>query len=140
MMAQPHMKDQLAYLIASLNRQLEADLNERLRPHGAPIDQYRILEVLNAREPRAMGEIASLALIETPTLTKIIDRMTSEGFVYRMPDPVDRRRVLIMTAPAGKAFYKSLRGAATAQEKRIRDVLQSEKAAELRNMLRELLQ
>jgi MarR family transcriptional regulator, organic hydroperoxide resistance regulator len=48
--------------------------------------------------------------------------------------------VLIMTAPAGKAFYKSLRGAATAQEKRIRDVLQSEKAAELRNMLRELLQ
>jgi len=87
-----------------------------------------------------MGEIASLALIETPTLTKIIDRMTAEGLVYRMPDPLDRRRVLIVTAPAGKAFYKSLRGAATAQEKRIRDVLPSEKAAELRNMLRELLQ
>jgi MarR family transcriptional regulator, organic hydroperoxide resistance regulator len=138
--AQTRMKDQLAYLIASLNRQLEADLNERLRPLGAPIDQFRILEVLNAQEPRAMGAIAAAALVETPTLTKIIDKMTSEGLVYRMPDPADRRRVLIMTAPAGKALYKSLRSAASAQEKRILDVLRSEKAAELRNMLRELLQ
>lgn len=139
-MTQIRMKDQLAYLIASLNRQLEADLNERLRPLGAPIDQFRILEVLNAQEPRAMGAIAAAALVETPTLTKIIDKMTSEGLVYRMPDPADRRRVLIMTAPAGKALFKSLRSAASAQEKRILDVLRSEKAAELRNMLRELLQ
>ena len=139
-MAPVRMKDQLAYLIASLNRQLEADLSARLRPGGVPIEQFRILEVLDATEPRAMGEIAAQALIETPTLTKIIDRMAMEGLVYRAPDPNDRRRVLILTAPAGKALFKRLRGVSVAQEQRIVEVLEIEKVTELKNLLRELLQ
>ncbi|SHE50470.1 DNA-binding transcriptional regulator, MarR family [Kaistia soli DSM 19436] len=139
-MAPVRMKDQLAYLIASLNRQLENDLEERLRPGGVPIEQFRILEVLDASEPAPMGEIASQSLIEPPTLTKIVDKMVSEGLVYRAPDPNDRRRVLIVTAPAGKALFKRLRGVSTAQEQRIVELLESERAAELRNLLRELLQ
>ena len=139
-MAAVRMKDQLAYLIASLNRQFEADLTERLRPGGIPIEQFRILEVLDASEPRAMGEIAAAALIETPTLTKIIDKMTTEGLVYRSPDPDDRRRVLILATPEGKALFKRLRGVTRAQERRIVEVLETQKAAELKSLLRELLQ
>ena len=133
------MKDSLAYLIASLNRQLEADLSERLRPGGVAIEQFRILDVLDAAEPRAMGEIAAQALIETPTLTKIVDKMVTEGLVYRAPDPNDRRRVLILTTPAGRALFKRLRGVSSAQEQRIVDLLQSGKAAELKSLLRVLL-
>lgn len=139
-MAQVRMKDQLAYLIASLNRRLEAELEERLRPGGVSIEQYRILEVLDASEPVAMGEIARQSLIEAPTLTKIIDRMVAEGLVYRAPDPNDRRRVLILTAPAGKALFKRLRGISTAQQQRIVERLESGKAAALRSLLKELLQ
>lgn len=133
------MKDQLAYMIASINRQLENELEERLRPGGVPIEQFRILEALDAHEKLAMGEIATMSLIDPPTLTKIVDKMVSEGWVYRAPDPNDRRRVLILTAPAGKALYKRLRGISTAQEQRIVDQLQSDKAAELKNLLRELI-
>lgn len=139
-MAQPRMKDQLAYMIASLNRQLESELEDRLRPGGVPIEQYRILEVLDASEPAAMGEIAQQSLIEAPTLTKIVDRMVAEGLVYRAPDPNDRRRVLILTTPAGKALFKRLRGVSTAQEQRIVDLLEGEKAAALRSLLKELIQ
>ncbi|MDC9826274.1 MarR family transcriptional regulator [Devosia sp. ZB163] len=134
------MKDQLAYMIASINRQLEAELEERLRPGGVPIEQYRILEVLDASEPAAMGEIATQSLIEAPTLTKIIDKMVAEGLVYRAPDPNDRRRVLILTAPGGKALFKRLRGVSSAQEQRIVDLLEGDKAAKLRDLLKELIQ
>jgi len=134
------MKDQLAYLIASLNKQLEADLAERLRPGGVLVEQFRILEVLNAREPRAMGELAAEALIETPTLTKVIDKMTSEGLVYRTADASDRRRVLVLATAEGKALFRRLRGAPQAQERRIAEALAGEKAEELKNLLRELLQ
>jgi MarR family transcriptional regulator, organic hydroperoxide resistance regulator len=139
-MAQMRMKDQLAYMIASINRQLEAELEERLRPGGVPIEQYRILEVLDASEPAAMGEIAQQSLIDAPTLTKIIDKMVAEALVYRAPDPNDRRRVLILTAPGGKALFKRLRGVSTAQEQRIVDLLEGDKAAALRNLLKELIQ
>ena len=139
-MATPRMKDQLAYMIASLNRQLEAELEDRLRPGGVPIEQYRILEVLDAKEPAAMGEIAQQSLIEAPTLTKIVDKMVAEGLVYRAPDDNDRRRVLILTAPAGKTLFKRLRGVSTAQEQRIIDLLEGDKAAALRSLLKELIQ
>ena len=33
------MSKQLAYIIASVNRQLEEELQERLRPAGVPIEQ-----------------------------------------------------------------------------------------------------
>ncbi|HTJ55950.1 MAG TPA: MarR family transcriptional regulator [Devosiaceae bacterium] len=138
-MASVRMKDQLAYLIASLNRQLEEELEERLQPGGVPIEQFRILEVLDANEKLPMGEIASLSLIEPPTLTKIVDRMVNEGLVYRAPDPEDRRRVLILMAPAGKALYKRLRGVSSAQERRIVDHLSSDRAEELKALLRELM-
>jgi DNA-binding MarR family transcriptional regulator len=133
------MKDQLAYLIASLNRQLEGELEERLRPGGVPIEQFRILEVLDAHERLAMGEIAALSLIEPPTLTKIIDKMVAETLVYRAPDPADRRRVLILAAPAGKALYKRLRGVSTAQEQRMVDRLNPDKVSELKGLLRDLM-
>ena len=138
-MAGVRMKDQLAYLVASLNRRLENELEERLQPGGVPIEQFRILEVLDAKEKLPMGEIATLALIEPPTLTKIMDKMVSEGLVYRAPDAEDRRRVLILTAPAGKALYKRLRGVSTAQEPRIVDHLSGERAEELKSLLRELM-
>jgi DNA-binding MarR family transcriptional regulator len=133
------MQDRLAYMIASINRQLENELEERLRPGGVPVDQFRILEVLDASEPCAMGEIASQSLIEPPTLTKIVDKMVGDGLVYRAPDPDDRRRVLILMAPAGKALFKRLRGVSTAQEQRIVELLEAENAAELKKLLRSLV-
>ncbi len=87
-----------------------------------------------------MGEIAAEALIETPTLTKVIDKMTMEGLVYRAPDSEDRRRVLVLTTADGKALFKRLRGVSQAQERRLSEVFEAEKAAELKSLLRELLQ
>lgn len=139
-MAPKPMKEQLAYMIASLNRQLETELEERLRPGGVPIEQFRILEVLDASEPCPMGEIAEQSLVEPATLTKIVDRMVAEGLVFRSPDPHDRRRVLILMAPAGKALFKRLRGISTAQEQRLVELLNAEGATELRNLLRGLIQ
>jgi DNA-binding MarR family transcriptional regulator len=104
------------------------------------VEHFRILEILNAREPRAMGELAAEALIETPTLTKVIDKMASEGLVYRTADSVDRRRVLVLATADGKALFKRLRGAPQAQERRIAESLAGTKAEELKTLLRELLQ
>jgi DNA-binding MarR family transcriptional regulator len=134
------MSEQLAYIIASVNRQLEEELQERLRPAGVPIEQLRILEALDQSGPLPMGELAEKALVEPPTLTKIIDRMVSESLVFRAPDPSDRRRVLILLAPGGKALYKRLRKVSTAQEQRLAKQLQQGKAEELRALLRELME
>ena len=138
-MSETRLSEQLAYIVASVNRQLEEELQERLRPARVPIEQLRVLEALDRGGALPMGELASHALVEPPTLTKIIDRMVSESLVFRSPDPNDRRRVLILLAPAGKALYKRLRKVSSEQELRLSRQLQQGRADELRNLLRELI-
>jgi MarR family transcriptional regulator, organic hydroperoxide resistance regulator len=138
-MADSRMTEQLAYIIASVNRQLEEELRESLRPAGVPIEQLRILDALDRAGALPMGELATRALVEPPTLTKIIDRMVADSLVFRTPDPADRRRVIILLAPAGKALHKRLRKLAAAQEQRLAKELSQGKAEELRVLLRELI-
>lgn len=133
------MKEQLGYIIASVNRELEEELEERLRPAGVPIEQLRVLEVLHNADGRSMGEVAAAALVDAPTLTKIIDRMVSDNLVFRGPDPGDRRRVLIFLAAAGRALHKRLKSVTVAQEKRLSKNLDPHKMEELRGLLRELI-
>ena len=138
-MPETALKEQMAYIVASVNRQLEEELQDRLRPAGLPIEQFRILEALVKDGVCSMGELAAYALVEPPTLTKIVDRMVSDALVYRSPDPHDRRRVLILLAPAGKGVYNTLRNVSTAQERRLTKQLSPEKAEELRALLRGLV-
>lgn len=133
-----NIKDRLAYIIASVNKQLEDELLERLRAVGLPIEQMRILEVLSGSDGLPMGELAGQALVEPTTLTKIIDRMAAEGLVSRLPDADDRRRVLIVLAPAGKVVLRRLTRITTSQEARITKRVPKAKLGELRVLLRSI--
>jgi DNA-binding MarR family transcriptional regulator len=97
--AASNMEDQLAYLIATVNRQLEDELEETLRPEGLPIEQFRIINTLAPSNGRSMRDLASLVLVDPSSLTKIVDRMVTESLVYRAVAPNDRRRILIFLAP-----------------------------------------
>lgn len=134
------MEDQLAYLIASVNRQLEDELAETLKPEGIPIEQFRILSALTSVDARSMRDLAAAVLIDPASLTKIIDRMVSEALVYRTLDPGDRRKVLICIADKGKALYARLQGLHEDQQKRLISQLSAQKVGELALILRGLIE
>jgi DNA-binding MarR family transcriptional regulator len=64
--------------------------------------------------------------------------MVADGMVMRTMDPQDRRRVLVMLAPAGWVAYERLSQLTTSQESRIKKRLPKAKLAELRTLLRGL--
>jgi DNA-binding MarR family transcriptional regulator len=138
-MPDTRLNEQLAYIIAMVNKRLEAELEERLRPAGVPIEQLRILELLQDSDGRSMGDLAQRALIEPTTLTKIIDRMVSDGVVYRAPDPNDRRRELIRLAAGGKALFKRLDRITIAQQDRLQKRIPPAKMEELRRLLTDIM-
>ncbi len=55
-----------------------------------------------------MREIATLAMLPAPTLTKVVDRMVAANLVHRRSDPYDRRRVLVLLTPRGRAIRSRL--------------------------------
>jgi DNA-binding MarR family transcriptional regulator len=131
------MENQLAYLIATVNRQLEDELEETLRPEGLPIEQFRIINAL-ASNGRSMRDLASLVLVDPSSLTKIVDRMVIESLVYRAVAPNDRRRILIFLAPKGKALKNKLKGVLGEQQRNLVGRLELPNAKQLDRILRQL--
>lgn len=133
------MQDQIAYLIATVNRQLEEELQESLRPEGIPIEQFRILNALFESDGLSMGELASAVLVEAASLTKIVDRMVAEALVYRAAASNDRRRIRIFLATKGRALHRRLKGIVSVQQRNLIERLDATKAKELTRLLRGLM-
>jgi DNA-binding MarR family transcriptional regulator len=62
--------------------------------------------------PKSAGELSAGTGLSSAATTTLIDRLVAKGFVERVPDPSDRRRVLVrMTADGGRRvapFYGPL--------------------------------
>lgn len=141
-MADETYSGSLGFLVASINRKLERQLEERLRPANIVLDQARALQVLQEQGGKTgliMSELSRLLVIDASTLTKVIDRMCGDGLVYRASDPEDRRRVRILLSPNGKAVLRKIRPLMSKQEsdfrKAVKEIMDDDDAEALKKLL-----
>jgi|SRR5436305_3944270 len=59
----------------------------------------RCLDVLEERGQMSAGELATAARLTSGAITSVVDRLERSGYVRRVADPNDRRRVLIEPTP-----------------------------------------
>ncbi|MEL6195102.1 MAG: MarR family winged helix-turn-helix transcriptional regulator [Bacteroidota bacterium] len=69
---------------------------------GITVDQWVILDVLNAHDGLSQFEIAEKTYKDAPTVTRIIDLLCKKGFTKREIDGKDRRRFKIFLTPNGR--------------------------------------
>jgi DNA-binding MarR family transcriptional regulator len=96
----------LAHLLSRAERLLSGRMSALLENEHCTLEEWRVLKILADGQGHIMTEIADFALLPAPTLTKLMDRMVSEGLVYRRADHQDRRRVLAYWAERGRALYE----------------------------------
>ncbi|HTT94433.1 MAG TPA: MarR family transcriptional regulator [Solirubrobacterales bacterium] len=65
------------------------------RALGVNRTDARCLDVVQQAGRISAGELAERAGLTSGALTAVIDRLEDKGYVRRMPDPQDRRRVLL---------------------------------------------
>jgi DNA-binding MarR family transcriptional regulator len=63
---------------------------------------------MRAREPLTAGQIAQLSGLSTGAVTGVIDRLEKRGFVRRVRDPHDRRKVLVEVSDFPQDKYAHL--------------------------------
>lgn len=56
---------------------------------------YKMLSILDRIGPLSAGDVARHSGLATASVTNLIDRLETKGFVQRIADPADRRRVLV---------------------------------------------
>ncbi|MFI5258969.1 MAG: MarR family winged helix-turn-helix transcriptional regulator [Candidatus Limnocylindrales bacterium] len=66
------------------------------------------LEMLQAEGRATVGRLAELTGLTTGAATRMVDRLEQAGYVNRVADPTDRRRVLVEPAPGLAAKFGAL--------------------------------
>ncbi|MGO9907056.1 MAG: MarR family transcriptional regulator [Solirubrobacteraceae bacterium] len=59
----------------------------------------RCMDILDQHGSMSAGDLAEASRLSTGAITAVIDRLERAGFARRVPDPSDRRRVLVEITP-----------------------------------------
>jgi DNA-binding MarR family transcriptional regulator len=78
---------------------------------GLSPTRFSVLGRLAFHGPRSIGELAAMEQVRSPSMTRLIADMESDGFVERNPLPDDRRKVEVRITPAGRRLVKRARNA-----------------------------
>ena len=97
---------------------LQANVDERLRPHNLTFARYAALVLLSfsrrgSLPMRMMGERLQL---HPTSITNIVDRLEAEGLARRLPHPNDRRTTLVELTDAGRERLAAATEAVTAAD------------------------
>lgn len=80
-------------------------LDRRLEPIGLSTSQWQVLNLLRAsRAALTQIEIAQALGIEGPSVVRLLDRLTSKGWIIRKPCPGDRRARLVKLTPKARVL------------------------------------
>jgi len=85
----------VCFLLSRAAQTAQKHLRTALEPYGLTPAQYLIIECLwlsDRMSPKVIGE---LLRFDSATLTGLVDRLERAGFVFRQPDPDDRRAIRI---------------------------------------------
>ncbi len=96
--------------IQALARAFMVQAEEALAEFGLTWWQYDVLSaLLRQGEPYTLspGELMEEANLSSGAMTTRIDGLLEAGWVTRVRDEVDRRRVLVALTPAGKALVEA---------------------------------
>jgi predicted transcriptional regulator len=115
--------DREMLIVSAQSVLLSQAVADRLGLHPTDVE---CLEILGRGGQMTAGQLAARAGLTTGAATRLIDRLERSGYARRIPDPGDRRRVLV--APdaerIGRDFgplYAPLAGAMAALYARYRD-------------------
>jgi DNA-binding MarR family transcriptional regulator len=75
---------------------------------GLSESDVEALEVLIDTGAATAGRLSDLMGLTTGAVTRVIDRLEQAGYVRRVPDPADRRRVIVEPVPEKMAALEAL--------------------------------
>jgi DNA-binding MarR family transcriptional regulator len=124
------VRETKAQLIAQINDEMRAyqrstdGLDELVCDYlGINRTDGRCIDLLDHEGRMPAGELARRMSLSTGAITTVIDRLEERGMVRRVPDPNDRRKVLVEASPAFSeqcgALYGGLKTAGAAAMSRL---------------------
>lgn len=100
----PALDDQLCYAIYSTGIAIQRAYKPLLDGLGLTYPQYLVLNVLWEQDKQTVGALADRLALESSTLTPLLKRLETAGFVRRARNPQNERQVIVALTPEGRAL------------------------------------
>lgn len=125
--------DMLCFALHTTSHAMHAAYAPLLQPLGLTYPQYLALSALNAQDGQTVGQLGAELRLDSNTLTPLLKRMESAGWVNRKRDSKDERQVRLQLTEAGKILAE--RAASVPRAFAERTGLKPSELADLRDIL-----
>ena len=92
-------------------KQLTYGFNQSLKKHGLTEPQYNILKILRgfrSEAPLSIGFIKERMLDKNSDVSRIVDKLYTNGLVNRQENPTDRRQKDVIITESGLALLEKM--------------------------------
>lgn len=129
----------LLYLLAASSEQASTQFHALVRERGLRVPEWRVLACLVDNDGLMITRLAKLSLMEQSRMTRIVDQMDANGWVERVMDSHDKRRVRVKLTSEGRALAEDLVREARSHEAQLLSALADTDAARIKSVLRALM-
>lgn len=98
------LDQQLCFALYSASLQVTKLYKTHLDPLGLTYPQYLVMLVLWAQDDQAVSDLGARLGLDSGTLTPLLKRLESKGWLTRARDTTDERRVRVNLTPSGHAL------------------------------------
>lgn len=102
------IEDCISFVIGKAVQQVNRRARTLLEPHGVTPIQYAVLKVLSDADAMSGAEIGARLILDSASITGVIDRLEANGLVERRADPSDRRAQRIAATPPARDLMPAL--------------------------------
>lgn len=132
------LENQLCFPLYAAARLVTRLYQPLLKAHNLTYPQYIVLLILWQQEGMTVGEIGQLALLNSNTLTPILQRMEKNQLITRQRCQDDERKMLIYLTEQGRQLQSEL--ACLPQLLKSQVDYDVEKAKQLKSLLNDLIE
>ena len=128
--------------MGGLSRRIKRRLKAVIAEHGLTYQEWDVLGALRQAGPpfrRSAGALAKRTDLSSGAMTNRLDRLERAGLIRRLPDPDDRRGVLIELTKAGEKKWLATAQVQAGYENLIGAALNKSEKKQLNSLLRRLM-
>lgn len=100
----------ILYQVKQVELAVRGRLDAVVRPHGITVTQYTALTVLEQHPGMSSAQLARHSFVTAQAMDGIVRALGDAGFIERVRDPRNRRRMTISLSPAGTDLLAACRG------------------------------
>ena len=103
------LEDQVGYLLRCAHQRATETFNAVMAEFSVTPTQFAALAKLDDLQAVSQNQLGRLTAMDPATISGVIGRLTTRGYVQASPDPKDARVVVLGLTPAGKAAITAMK-------------------------------